>query len=334
MSKKDGRLSLAFRDIEELHPRIVEKFQRRVVDLDLSNNRISNIDALKSFELLETLVLDKNAISSHTKFPPMPRLRTLWVNHNNITNLSVFIDKLVVATPNLRYLSMLGNDACPNFLNQGTLAQYNDYRKYVIQRMQMLTQLDADPVTEEERQEARKIYGSLPTTVAKDEEERAREAREQEERDLARIQKEKEAKEKRKEELKQKKLKRLELQRQKREAAAKREAGQGALSLSKSDKAQENKSAVDMLPTVDEEKVPAQKGVPLLLADPTKDEDEPPLPPPDLAGVEALTDEDDWSDESSVDESLYSAEPLLLAPGTNKQQTSTTSLDSDDEGWE
>jgi hypothetical protein len=39
--KADGRLSLAFRDIEELHPRIVDKFARRVTDLDLSNNRIS-----------------------------------------------------------------------------------------------------------------------------------------------------------------------------------------------------------------------------------------------------------------------------------------------------
>ena len=87
-----------------------------------------NIDALKDFGKLETLVLDKNQISSHTKFPNIPTLKTLWVNHNNITNLSVFIDKLVDAVPNLRYLSMLGNSACPNFLNNGTLSQYNDYR--------------------------------------------------------------------------------------------------------------------------------------------------------------------------------------------------------------
>ena len=41
MSKGSGRLSLAFRDIEEIHPRIVDKFAHRVTDLDLSNNRIS-----------------------------------------------------------------------------------------------------------------------------------------------------------------------------------------------------------------------------------------------------------------------------------------------------
>lgn len=91
-----------------------------------------NVDALKSFTKLETLVLDKNQITSHTKFPSLPRLTTLWVNHNQITNLSIFIDKLVDATPNLRYLSMLGNEACPNFLNNGTLAQYNDYRLEII----------------------------------------------------------------------------------------------------------------------------------------------------------------------------------------------------------
>ena len=94
-----------------------------------------NIDSLKSFTKLETLVLDNNCISSHTKFPPLPALTTLWVNRNKITNLSTFIDKLVVSVPNLKYLSMLGNEACPNFLNGGSLSQYNDYRCVFTQKL-------------------------------------------------------------------------------------------------------------------------------------------------------------------------------------------------------
>merc|ERR1712137_665866 len=108
------------------------------------------------------------------------------------------------------YLSMLGNEACPNFLNSGTLSQYNDYRKYIINRLRNLTQLDADPVTEEERAEAIKIYGSLHTSVAKDVDEQEEERQEQEERERIRIQKEKEAAQKRKKKINKKNQKKRE----------------------------------------------------------------------------------------------------------------------------
>jgi Leucine-rich repeat (LRR) protein len=73
-------------------------------------------------------VLDGNKLSSHSKIPRLPSLKTLWVNKNRIGNLSIFIDQLVDAVPNLRYLSMMNNDACPNFFNGGSLKQYQDYR--------------------------------------------------------------------------------------------------------------------------------------------------------------------------------------------------------------
>jgi hypothetical protein len=80
------------------------------------------------FLQLEVLVLDSNKITDHTKLPRMEKLHTLWVNRNQITNLAIFIDKLVEFTPNLKFLSMLGNDACPNYFNGGSLKQYKDYR--------------------------------------------------------------------------------------------------------------------------------------------------------------------------------------------------------------
>ena len=58
----------------------------------------------------------------------MPNLTTLWVNHNKISNLSIFVDHLATMLPRLRHLSMLNNEACPNYFNGGTPEQYSDYR--------------------------------------------------------------------------------------------------------------------------------------------------------------------------------------------------------------
>ena len=232
----------------------------------------------------------------------------------------MFVDKLVSATPNLRYLSMLGNEACPNFLNNGTLAQYNDYRKYTIHRLRTLTQLDADPVTEKERAEAVRLYGALQATVAQDEEARAIEAQEAEAQEYARIQKEKEAKQKRMEDLKQRKLKKLELQRKKREEAALQEIAAVPLPV----------------PEVLVEEVTAKPTTtrilsPLLLANPTL-VDGPPLPT-DLAAIESLTDDEDWSDEDpEVEAALLSTEALLLSPPPSTKPSSFE--DSDDDDWE
>ncbi len=89
-----------------------------LVDLNIRlKNIIRDVAALAGFPKLEVLVLDNNLITSHTKFPKMETLHTLWVNSNQINNLAVFIDKLAIATPNLRFLSMLKNEACPNFFN-------------------------------------------------------------------------------------------------------------------------------------------------------------------------------------------------------------------------
>jgi hypothetical protein len=41
-----------------------------------------NIDCLEGFRELNTLILDNNHLTHDTKFPPMPKLRTLSINHN------------------------------------------------------------------------------------------------------------------------------------------------------------------------------------------------------------------------------------------------------------
>lgn len=91
-------------------------------------NYFRDLAPLQGFPKLETLVLDNNEVNEHTKFPKMLNLHTLWVNSNKITNLIIFIDKLVDNTPNLKFLSMLKNEACPNYFNGKTLKEYSDYR--------------------------------------------------------------------------------------------------------------------------------------------------------------------------------------------------------------
>jgi len=156
------KLTLAYRDLYDINPRIVQQFGPTVKELDLSNNNIKELTALKGFPVLETLVLDHNEVTSHTKFPLMPKLHTLWVNSNKISNLILFIDKLASSTPHLKFLSMLKNEACPNFFNGKSLQDYNDYRRYVICRLPSLTCLDATQVSEQERTEAARLYSSLP----------------------------------------------------------------------------------------------------------------------------------------------------------------------------
>jgi len=156
------KMTLAYRDMYDINPRIVQQFGPSVKELDLSNNNLKDLAALKGFPKLETLVLDHNQVISHTKFPFMGKLHTLWVNSNEISNLILFIDKLADNTPNLKFLSMLKNEACPNFFNGKSLQEYADYRRYVICRLPSLTCLDSTPVSEQEKTEALRLYSTLP----------------------------------------------------------------------------------------------------------------------------------------------------------------------------
>jgi hypothetical protein len=61
--------------------------------------------------------------------------------------------------PNLKYLSLLGNKACPHeILQSGHDDQdYQRYRYYVIYRLSQLTFLDSSTITSEERREAKRV---------------------------------------------------------------------------------------------------------------------------------------------------------------------------------
>ncbi|KAK5584038.1 hypothetical protein RB653_005645 [Dictyostelium firmibasis] len=158
------RLDLAYRDITEINPQIVDRFGPYVKELDLSNNNLEkDLTILEGFKKLTTLVLDNNRISHHIKFPVFTQLHTLWINSNQISNLSVFVDRVCESFPNVRTFSMLKNEACPNFFNGHSLREYKDYRLYIISRLKCIQILDSTPVTPDERVEAIKLYGNFNT---------------------------------------------------------------------------------------------------------------------------------------------------------------------------
>lgn len=159
-----GRISLAYRELTDLPAGWNSKYDDITV-LDLSHNNFTDFHFLQDFTQLNTLILDNNNLTNHVKFPYMESLHTFWVNQNKITNLSAFIETVAKCLPNLKYFSMMNNEAAPSYFNGGTYQQYKDYRCYVISHLPSLMVLDDHTITGEEREEARKVYGNRRFSV-------------------------------------------------------------------------------------------------------------------------------------------------------------------------
>ena len=97
----------------------------------MSNRHINH---LENFVKLSCLILDNNRIVADQSCTPVPSLRTLSVNNNEIEELGVFIEHIATIFPNLRHLSMLRNPAVPSPFIEGA---YQEYR-YVPRSIQPL----------------------------------------------------------------------------------------------------------------------------------------------------------------------------------------------------
>jgi len=124
--------------------------------MDLSYNKIANLDGLENYLALETLILDSNLIGDAVKFPSCPSLTTLSLNKNLISDLDLLLDNLKENVPSLRYLSLLGNRACPHQLLGPDYDDndYHRYRCYVIYCLPHLKFLDSSLVMKDEKEEA------------------------------------------------------------------------------------------------------------------------------------------------------------------------------------
>nr|XP_028682273.1 leucine-rich melanocyte differentiation-associated protein isoform X2 [Macaca mulatta] len=115
-----------------------------------------SLEGLSAFRSLEELILDNNQLGDDLVLPGLPRLHTLTLNKNRITDLEYLLDHLAEVTPALEYLSLLGNVACPNELVslEKDEEDYKRYRCFVLYKLPNLKFLDAQKVTRQEREEA------------------------------------------------------------------------------------------------------------------------------------------------------------------------------------
>eukprot|EP01097_Dermamoeba_algensis_P010195 TRINITY_DN7437_c0_g1_i1.p1 TRINITY_DN7437_c0_g1~~TRINITY_DN7437_c0_g1_i1.p1 ORF type:complete len:334 (-),score=49.30 TRINITY_DN7437_c0_g1_i1:168-1169(-) len=149
----EERLSLAYQGLRVLNGEFIQRYSSSVKFLDLTSNLLNDLRDLQSFSQLTVLILDDNQLSSETPWPLLSKLNTLWVNKNRIDKLEPFINILSNSTPNLKFLCMLNNKACPHFLSD---QEYRQYRYYVICRLPKLQALDSTPISREEREAAKR----------------------------------------------------------------------------------------------------------------------------------------------------------------------------------
>ncbi|XP_054654034.1 leucine-rich melanocyte differentiation-associated protein isoform X1 [Dunckerocampus dactyliophorus] len=102
------------------------QFARR---LDLSFNQLRSLAGLTMFTELEELVVDNNLLGNDLRLPGLPNLHTLTLNKNKLTDIEALLEHLADVTPSLEYLSLLGNEACPNQLVSLDKDE-DDYQRY------------------------------------------------------------------------------------------------------------------------------------------------------------------------------------------------------------
>eukprot|EP00164_Ancoracysta_twista_P003576 GFYU01004775.1.p1 GENE.GFYU01004775.1~~GFYU01004775.1.p1 ORF type:complete len:229 (+),score=74.00 GFYU01004775.1:100-786(+) len=149
-------LNLNGRNLTCIPGYLAEK-HRKVTSLDLSNNKLINMDALASFTYLTDLILDKNGLQDLSACPIVPSVQTLWVNNNDINDLDKFLATLTDKFPNVHYLSMFNNPAAPDPFAGKDADDYKRYRYFVISKVRSLKFLDSAGITDEERVEAYRV---------------------------------------------------------------------------------------------------------------------------------------------------------------------------------
>lgn len=146
----DNELSLAFRAVDSI-PLTVTQRARGVRTVNLTETRIKSLASLAHFDSLETLILDKNGLSSLVDCPALRDLRTLWFNNNHVRDLAWFVDGAATRFPRLEYLSLMGNPASPDLTDEAAVERY---RIAVAKRLPGLVVLDSTEFTDAERRAA------------------------------------------------------------------------------------------------------------------------------------------------------------------------------------
>ncbi|XP_021946670.1 leucine-rich melanocyte differentiation-associated protein isoform X2 [Folsomia candida] len=144
----------------------VRRFGPDVRRVDVSFNTITRLGGFECCaDNLEELILDNNQLDGLELICVFPKLHTLSLNKNKISNLKKLLHYLKTSTPSLRYLSLLGNPTCPDQLTDDFVddSDYQIYRYHVLYHLRTLKFLDHRPVSFVEMMEALKpLYAGGP----------------------------------------------------------------------------------------------------------------------------------------------------------------------------
>ncbi|RMC11668.1 hypothetical protein DUI87_11790 [Hirundo rustica rustica] len=119
-----------------------------------------SLEGLKTFSYLEELILDNNLLGNDLLLPSKVVSKSvnkaLSQGPISLPELESLLDHLAEVVPSLRYLSLLGNIACPNELicKEKDEDDYQRYRYFVLHKLTNLKFLDTRKVTRREREEA------------------------------------------------------------------------------------------------------------------------------------------------------------------------------------
>lgn len=153
----DGQLSCAGQDWTEVPCWVGEKYGAKARRVDLCYNELNTLKNLDGFTNCEELVLDNNNLGDDISLPSIPGLHTLTLNKNRISDTEKFLTQIKQRYPKLAYLSLLGNEACPNELVLKDEDDYKRYRYFVLYHLPGLKFLDSRATTKAEHAEAQRV---------------------------------------------------------------------------------------------------------------------------------------------------------------------------------
>ena len=94
--------------------------------LDLTCNKIEELNELSIFPNLKTLILDDNRIQTLDSFPTLKDLETLSANKNDFYDINEFLESASQKFKNLKNLSLLKNPLNPYFDDEKKYKEYQD----------------------------------------------------------------------------------------------------------------------------------------------------------------------------------------------------------------
>ncbi|XP_064479754.1 leucine-rich melanocyte differentiation-associated protein-like [Ornithodoros turicata] len=155
----DGYISFVHRECSRIPTALIENHSLSARCLDLSYNQLRTLTGIEHFTQLRELILDNNQLNDTAEFVHSSHLTTLSLNKNCFCDLERLVSTLQQYYPNLTFLSLLGNPACPDQITNPEKDEddYRRYRYYVIHKLVNLRFLDSRCVSNGERREAQRI---------------------------------------------------------------------------------------------------------------------------------------------------------------------------------